>query len=238
VTARSLAEQADSFAQELQGLLDGVLPGQRVIRSVQAADGRRYVVRPEGDDVQARRLPLTIDGEQLASLQLDIYLSLDRVGRYLKATRSDVVVHSVLDRQPLVRLEYRADMQDAPVAHWQFHAERGAFTHLLSHASRTRPRQVRRPHDLSALHLPVGGERYRPCLEDVLQFLVEDCGVDAVPGWRTAVTAGRERWRRRQLASAVRDAPGVAVRILGELGYRVEPPTHVPSDNLAALQRA
>jgi hypothetical protein len=44
--------------------------------------------------------------------------------------------------------------------------------------------RVAKPHDFSCLHFPLGGERFRPCMEDVIQFLVHDCGVDALPGWK------------------------------------------------------
>lgn len=127
-------------------------------------------------------------------------------------------------------------MTSAPIAHWQLHAERGAFTHLLSRAHAHRPRLVGRPHDLSSLHFPVGGERFRPCLEDLLEFLVTECGVDCREGWQDVVRAGRERWRRRQLASAARDVPDLAARVLTELGWTVAPPPE-PAPAGAATMR-
>jgi hypothetical protein len=84
-------------------------------------------------------------------------------------------------------------MRVTPIAHWQVHAERGALSHLLSRAYEHDPRSVPRPHDLSSLHIPVGGERFRPCLEDVLQFLITNCGIDSVPGWDAPVLSGRDR---------------------------------------------
>jgi hypothetical protein len=133
-----------------------------------------------------------------------------------------VKVLSVLDRTPLIRLEYRADMVNVPCCHWQIHAERGAFTHLLAAAHGLG--RVKKPHDLSALHIPVGGERFRPCLEDVLQFLVEDCGVDSVDGYSDVLNEGRTSWRTKQLASVVRDFPEEAARVLRDLQWQVNPP--------------
>jgi hypothetical protein len=193
----------------------------------------RFIVQPKGETAADRRIPVYVDGEHLASLSVSLYLDLDRTGTYLKTVRSDTAIHSVLDRTPLVRLDYRADMHTEPIAHWQFHAERGVFSHLLARAHMHRPDQVPRPHDLASLHLPVGGERFRPCLEDVLQFLVVDCGVDHHESWEPAVEAGRERWRRRQLGSAVRDVPSEAARVLRELGWSVaEPGSQVLGENL------
>lgn len=221
---KSLAEGSARFAQEIQESLDGVLPGMRRIISRRLDGVDRYIVQPEGINPTDRRIPVYVDGERLADLSVSLYLALDRTGRYLKTVRSDISVHSVLDRTPLVRLDYRADMHTAPIAHWQIHAERGSFSHLLSRAHAHRPSLVEKPHDLSSLHFPVGGERFRPCLEDVLQFLVLECGVDAHTDWQGAVHTGRESWRRRQLAAAVRDAPEEAARALSEAGWTLASP--------------
>lgn len=221
----TLEEKSATFAQEVRDTLVGVLPGDHPIVSVRLEEqSERYVVRPPGDEARHWRVPVYVGGEQLAAMSVVIYLALDRTGSYLKTVRSDIGVHSTLDRTALLRLEYRADMHTDPIAHWQMHAERGAFSHLLGRAHAVRPEQVKKPHDLSSLHLPVGGERFRPCLEDVLQFLVVDCGVDAHNGWQSVVEAGRERWRLRQLGSAVRDAPDKAAAVLAELGWNVERP--------------
>ena len=75
---------------------------------------------------------------------------------------------------------------------------------------------------MSDLHFPVGGTRFRPCLEDVLDMLVRELGVDHADAWRTALTDGRERWRRMQTAAVVRDAPVEAIAALTALGYDIQ----------------
>jgi hypothetical protein len=71
------------------------------------------------------------------------------------------------------------------------------------------------------LHFPVGGPRFRPCLEDVLELLVVEFGVDCSDEGREALRRGRVTWRTLQLATAVRDSPDIAVGTLRELGYTV-----------------
>jgi hypothetical protein len=71
------------------------------------------------------------------------------------------------------------------------------------------------PHDISALHIPVGGSRFRPCLEDVIQFLIEECLFDSLPRWREAVEEGRASWRRIQARAVVRDFPREAIGASG-----------------------
>ena len=90
---------------------------------------------------------------------------------------------------------------------------------------------------LSSLHLPIGGERFRPCLEDFLQFLVVDCGVDHHEGWFEPLTRGRERWRRKQLAAVVRDVPGEAALALRELGWTVTPPVTATAEKVQSLSK-
>ena len=57
------------------------------------------------------------DQPDLADLGVTLFLDHDRTQQYLKTVRSDVIVHSVLDRRPLFRYEYRADMRVTPIAH-------------------------------------------------------------------------------------------------------------------------
>lgn len=77
---------------------------------------------------------------------------------------------------------------------------------------------------LGDLHFPLGGARFRPCLEDVLQMLADELGVDVESGAYEALAEGRERWRLDQLAAAVRHSPETAAAVLQELGYTVERP--------------
>lgn len=220
----ALATKAAGFARELGTTLTGTLP-QAPSVDVQAVEGKNtFIVQPSNVDGSPARVPLFVDGVKLAELSIQLYLDMDRSGKFLKNVRTDCAAYSVLDKQPLFRMDYRTDMYSAPVAHWQFHAERGALTHLLSMAQAHRPKSVEAPHMLSRLHFPVGGERFRPCIEDIIQFLVEECGVDAVSGWRTVVDAGRERWRRVQLRTVVRDLQHEAADLLAREGWTVTPP--------------
>jgi len=154
---------------------------------------------------------------------------LDSHGVWLAVESSTYKLALDRDRTPLLRVDYVRGANKAPCAHLQVHAHRGALTHLLSQAGHAKA------HDMSALHLPLGGARFRPCLEDVLQFLVDECQVESVPGWRDAVLAGRARWRRRQARTVTRDFLEEAADVLRSEGYRVEPPDEVPEISGKAL---
>jgi hypothetical protein len=214
-----LAERSREFAGEVADLLEKTIGCPYAVVSVTAPDGEKYVIRPGDDAGRLVRIPLSVDGEHLADLEMVMYQMLDRAGTHLKTSRTDFRIFSTIDKTPLLRLEYDSTARVVPTAHWQFHAERGAFSHLLTIASRTR--QVRGPGDLSKLHLPVGGERFRPGLEDLLELLIRDCGIDAADGWEDAIKEGRKRWRLRQLRSAVRDQQEETAMLLRDLGWEV-----------------
>ncbi|GAA0387432.1 hypothetical protein Acor_83850 [Acrocarpospora corrugata] len=88
---------------------------------------------------------------------------------------------------------------------------------------------------LQDVHFPLGGPRFRLCLKDVLQFLIEELSIDKTDTWRTAVEEGRRTWRPMQLGAAVRDTPEEAVRVLTSMGYLISPPDQIfaESDELA-----
>lgn len=171
-------------------------------------------------------------GQPLARLEVRAWCCLDTSGRYLAIQESRYALVADVDRTPILRFEYERNSSSKPGAHVQIHAHRGALSHLLSSTG------VENPHSMESLHLPVGGDRFRPCLEDIVEFLVVECGFYRRPGWAQAVKAGRTKWRRYQLASAVRDCPSGAVKALERLGYAVTPPAngHAP-DHHERLER-
>jgi hypothetical protein len=222
-----LADQAYTFAAELQSTLDACLPRvpRLVVRSLEG--GERFVVEPDGQPSArtGHRIDLSMGGRPVAFLTVRYHLDLDHRQTYLKVVRSDIHLFSTATRSPILRLEYANAIETVPSAHWQVHAESGALTHLLTLGHANGSARSRKPFDLSTLHLPLGGERFRPCLEDVLEFVIVELGVDRhAATWRTAVEDGREAWRRKQLASAVRDSPDQAAKTLVGLGYEVTPP--------------
>jgi hypothetical protein len=175
-----LQHQVEEFGRETAGLLSAALPGlpARPIEILHRED--RYVIRP----TESKGLPLYVQGEELAKLELSIACELDSIGRYLAVERSSFGLLAALDRTPVLRIDYRRDMYAAPAAHVQVHAHRGALSHLLSRAGHPHP------HDMSALHIPIGGARFRPCLEDFIQFLIAECKFDSLPGWLDCVQKG------------------------------------------------
>jgi hypothetical protein len=83
---------------------------------------------------------------------------------------------------------------------------------------------VGKPHrPLHKLHLPVGGRRFRPALEDVLEFLVNEGIVVASTGWKGVLDKSRNEFRERQLRASIARNHEIAADELKACGYRIVP---------------
>lgn len=204
--AASLAAQAETFAAELASVLAGTLRSRAPVR-VTGSDGR-FLLEP-AQDVIARH-----SGEDVLRLEIRYSCALDRRGEHLAVDKSHVKVYVVGEREPLVRFEFeRVPPGRTPAAHIQVHAQSHALGWVWGRTA-LRPAPESR---LQSLHLPVGGSRFRPCLEDVLEMLIWHFELDVEDGWRDALERGRATWRRAQLAAAIRDDVEAARTILREL---------------------
>jgi hypothetical protein len=84
---------------------------------------------------------------------------------------------------------------------------------------------------LADLHFPVGGLRYRPSLEDLVEFLIAEGLVgDFHDGWREAFDESREPYERIQLGAAVRHDPDAAYEALQASGFLTDAGEERPAD--------
>jgi hypothetical protein len=229
-----LSAAARVFAQDVQDLFDGVfrvpVTARDGDRRVQVLAARRhFVVRLANPKSQ---LTLVKDGRPVASLRILYHCVPDSSGKYLAVARSDFELYSAQEKTPLVRLDYLRDAHTVPSAHWNIHAERGSMSHLLASTNQDHPGQF------SKLHFPVGGARMRPCLEDFLQFLIVEFRIDTKHAALDFLAERREKWRRAEIATLVRDAPDEAARVLAGLGFGVTPPpAGTPASRTDVLRR-
>jgi hypothetical protein len=77
---------------------------------------------------------------------------------------------------------------------------------------------------LRDLHLPVGGRRFRPTLEDMLEFVITEEMAVPRDGWESVVAEHRDKWEAIQLKAAVRRRQADAAEALGDAGWTVTPP--------------
>jgi hypothetical protein len=110
----------------------------------------------------------------------------------------------------LCRFDYQRGKGESPEAHLQVYGESEV---LASLTGTPRTRQLER------LHFPVGGRRYRPTLEDVVEFLITEGMADPRDDrWEDVLRSGREAFQRIQLSAAIRRDPETARAALRDLG--------------------
>lgn len=226
--ASVLESRAEAFASDITHTVRRILEGTFEPFVAQIGEGRVVVKQPD-----QKGLPLVlVEGAELR-LRVTYHCTLDGSGEFLKVVSSQFSVHYGASSEPLVRYEYVSDIHSrhTPTAHLQLHGNNELYA-ALSMSGRNSKRGERTQRRIAKgaypgsqnVHFPLGGPRFRPCLEDVLEVLIDQFGVKAADGWETAVAAGRKTWRLRQTAAAVRDAPVVAADALSQLGYTVSPP--------------
>jgi hypothetical protein len=212
-----LRGEADAFAAELTSLLNHtVTDGIRIIAVTdKAAQQARIGYGISPSDLDPCMIPLALKGKapQLY-LGLLYRMAADDRGQY-PMIRSSVMYLSP-DRDgaaTLLHYDYERDKaDDYPEAHLQVCATSEEWEQAMrSYGPKGRP--------LKKLHLPVGGRRFRPSVEDLIEFLVTEKLADGRRGWKAHVDEGRQRFEERQLRAAVRRHPDIALAILREEGH-------------------
>jgi hypothetical protein len=144
-------------------------------------------------------------------LWLGYVLQLDSEDRYLTVAKSGYALYLDPNRDDLV---FHYDYEREPShpyqpAHVQVEGETSPLCGLAE-------RRGQAGKQLRDFHFPVGGRRYRPTLEDVVEFLVLEDLVDAHREWRDVIQEGRDEWELVQLRAAVRRNPEAALAQLRE----------------------
>jgi hypothetical protein len=114
-------------------------------------------------------------------------LRIDSSGCYLAVDESYVAVFAADDEKAcLCRFDYERGKQLYPETHLQVFGESAALT-----AWTGTPRR-----ELERLHFPTGGRRFRPILEDVIEFLIVEGLADSRDGWKDVLRAHRQAYPR------------------------------------------
>lgn len=217
MTKTNLEKAARDFGDETYQLVCDVFGA---CPNPDAEESGKYFV------VDIKPISLTSASEIIGELHVTRRFCLDSAAKYLAVRSSAYKVVDAESRRPLFRYEYVRDSREIPASHIHQHDEHLMLTDLHQKAGK------RKPGSVWAMHFPTGGARFRPCLEDVLQFLITEFNLDTEPNWESALEQGRENWRRVQTRAVVRDCPSDAIAILEELNYTVAPPAegHRPDD--------
>ena len=209
-----LHSQTTSFTKEIQALLNGTIANHVQIKAValQVGDDRLFTLGHLLDKrtLTAQRFQLKPRAPK-AQMWMDVsfQLRLDAEREHLMVHKSFMGVFGAKDaKHGLFHYDYERDKADGyPDAHLQVDASSALFGTLND--PKCDPGR-----SLAQLHFPVGGKRFRPCLEDVIEFLVVERIVEARDGYEKLLEAGRERFRKNQLMAAMRRDPATVDRFV------------------------
>ncbi|MGJ9532660.1 hypothetical protein [Actinotignum sp. GS-2025b] len=206
-----LNERADEFAAHLQLIGELLDPGFSVLKQA--------IIKGDPSTI---RLSGSISADRFVTVRFDYKVFLSPDNGFLTVAESMFsVIRGVVGKEPLVRWDYiRSPHSNIPCAHIQIHSHGDEWTHALlssgkhSRRSRRRTKKAARTPRIADIHLPVGGHRFRPCLEHVLLFVVDEFGVACTPQAREALHQGIREWKDIQLRAALRRNRASAVEAL------------------------
>ncbi len=217
---KSLDSQARQFAKQTSNLLNKTVTTGVRISVLETVAGNRIM----GSGVsrnQPSPSPISISHSQrnpVVYLYLMHSYELDPEGVYLTMTSSTMSLYTspgMGDDQLIVGIDYaRSSPNQYPGAHLHVAGTRDDLDSVyLGDDRKTRK--------LRDLHLPVGGKRFRPTLEDLIEFMVTEEMVVPRPNWRATLDDHRAKWETIQLKAAVRRNQQDAADALKESGWHV-----------------
>lgn len=237
----SIHLQASDFAERISSIAR-IFSGDRThnYKSDIISGERGWSVEIHND---RRGFTLRADEKETFLVQANWTCSSDRTGQWLKVERSSFGVFlSERPSRPLFRYDFDdRNAKRLPKAHIHFQADHPDMSSnqammdtqeslgrlgMGSRRARNRVNHEKQT-QVSDLHFPVGGTRFRPALEDILLMMLEEYGVEpdsmdpvqAVEKLRESLSG----WRLSQAKAVVRDMPLLAIDFFESAGFRVIP---------------
>jgi hypothetical protein len=196
-----LEPKAREFADELAEILNGTVCAGIRLSHVMSSSGISFIGHQITKQLLSRADGFELGGRKHSGIYMSLSYQLvpDDQREYLMVSSSFVGLSTdARSRQELIHFDYERDKSHGyPEAHMQVFGSSNAWSAALKECGKP----------LSALHLPVGGRRFRPTLEDILEFLIVEGLVDGHQGWSEVVQKHREEFHRKQLWAAIRRSP-------------------------------
>ena len=220
-----LQRQARDFAVEISTALNGTVTDGVRLSVFMNASGRAVIgYRANKNSPLGEPIVLTVSRAP-GRLCLDVLhtLDLDESGEFLTTNKSTYTLKEIDSNTPIATYDYTRDPpNEYPEAHFHLHGESDAMRSMLTRCNRGSDKP-------SDLHFPVGGRRFRPCLEDLIEFCILERLVTPREGWQESLEESRDRYRERQLRAAVRRYPAQAAQVLRRGGWDVKEPDDLAS---------
>lgn len=238
----SLEEQASDFAESLTRTVRLVSPDAPpfVVQVSQRRSEQRANIGTQKVGDRSQSIPLTVDGTHLLDLTVAYQCSMSPAHSYMRVEQSHVHLRPHQgSKEHLARLEFlREPRSPVPCSHLHVHAHRDAWAFMMARDGvGSDRREVRRRGadnevpQLSDIHFPLGGSRMRPILEDFLELLIHELGIDHADDALAHFQQSRAAWRVQQLRAMVASMPEVAAQVLRDHDWQVTAPSGTDPDS-------
>ena len=228
-TKADLASVTRTFATELKDLLNATVCDGAYVGVIKRPDGAVILGTELWKIGRAQPVRLRATGDVPLWLSVHMRTSLDREG-YLVTLESTYTVSKGHEQVELLHYDYERDKDGYPDAHIQVTGGSADWDDVLVASGRPSG-------GLGKLHLPVGGRRYRPSVEDVIDMLIAERFLAPKAGASERLDASRNAFQRRQLRAAIRRDLDAAVLELRAAGYSVVEPDQVARGRPAHRRR-
>ena len=226
-----LENEASSFATKISELLNATVAHDAEL-SISNIDNTSSWITSGPIPNKKSLIPLvtgpTVRGIPMLGLSIFYKLTQVESNEHLSVLSSGIsLVMNSDSKNPVIRLEFERNQGIEPgaestrshrrhAAHVQIHGESSALGAIW--ALNGRVHQTK----LESLHIPVGGRRFRPSLEDFIEFLVIENLISALhENGQQTLDRSRNEWLEIQLKAAVRSNPAVAIDQLRKLNYTI-----------------
>lgn len=210
----SLEDQAVAFAAVLTRLVNGTVSTGVVFRVTVLPDRNTVWIAPDGSEgvTKPAQIPLLVDQrEPVLWLTAHFTARLDVAGDHLAIASSKFAL--CVDKttgNSLLRIEYDRDRGREPDKDAR-HKRPAAHVQILGSSTQLGFAQAlagKKYRPLEKIHFPVGGRRFRPSLEDFIEFLYYEGLLPGThEGWRDVLQESRGDYLALQLRAAVRRFP-------------------------------
>jgi hypothetical protein len=219
-----LEKKSREFKTELDELLNCTVCKGISLKSVPSTMPERtvvgYRITKVNQDV-TEGIPIMIGSDPRFCPGLSIRLAPDDQPQHLMVTSSVMILATAADVADESNLLLHYDYERGNEIYLEAPLQVCASSDAWREAGRRLDGKERL---LEGLHLPVDDRRFRPTLEDVVEFLIREQLAEAHSGWEKVLEKSRRGFRDKQLKAAVRRRQEVAIAELERLGYRVKPP--------------
>lgn len=213
---KKLEQQTRKFAQDITDLLNGTITNGIRLRATADEISTSIVgYQISKHNPLSESIPLTLSKSPARFYLNVIYtLTLDNTNQWLTAQKSTYTLQQKAVESAIFTYDYTRGVNEFPEAHLHVYGKAEQLQQALNISDRKRDK----PRDF---HLPVGNRRFRPCVEDIIEFCVLEKLVKPRHDWQNVLNKSRDAYFQRQLKAAVKCYPETAAQALRAAGWNV-----------------